>query len=388
MEELGVSGPLAGLRVVELGGIGPGPHAAMVLADLGADVVRLERPSGGLTVGSPARDVVLRGRRSVAADVKTPEGLALVLDLVEHADVLLDVFRPGVAERLGLGPDQCWRRQPGLVYARMTGWGQDGPWADRVGHDINYLAVSGVLSALATAEGRPTFPANFLGDYGGGSMFVLVGILAALLERQHSGRGQVVDAAIVDGVSTLTQLRWSLRAQREWTDRPGTNLLDGGAPFYDVYRCSDGRYVAVGALEPQFYRALLRGLGLGDRELPAQMDRAGWPVLRSLFRETFAAHPRDHWTDVFDGTDACVTPVLTAEEAAAHPHLVARGTLVNRDGALQAAPAPRFSRTPTAAPSAPPSGASDGADVLREWSRPQPAAMGLLEQDQHRRTRG
>jgi alpha-methylacyl-CoA racemase len=371
-EELDVRGPLAGLRVVELGGIGPGPHAAMVLADLGADVVRVERPSGGLAVGSAARDVVLRGRRSVAADVKTPNGLALVLDLIEHADVLLDVFRPGVAERLGLGPEQCWERQPGLVYARMTGWGQDGPWADRVGHDINYLSVTGALSALSTADGRPAFPANFLGDYGGGSMFVLVGILAALVERQRSGRGQVVDAAIVDGVSALTQLRWSLRAQGEWTDQPGTNLLDGGAPFYDVYRCADGRYVAVGALEPQFYRALLAGLGLADRELPAQMDRDGWPVLRSLLTEAFAARPRDHWADLFDGTDACVTPVLTADEAAAQPQLVARGTLIEVDGVRQAAPAPRFSRTPAAAPGVPPSSASDGADVLREWSRREP----------------
>jgi alpha-methylacyl-CoA racemase len=365
-----VSGPLDGLRVVELGGIGPGPHAAMVLADLGADVVRVERPSGGLSVGSGGPDAVMRGRRSVAADVKTPGGRDLVLGLVERADVLVDVFRPGVAERLGLGPDECLSRNPGLVYARMTGWGQDGPWADRVGHDVNYLGLTGTLAALGRPGEAPRFPMNLVADYGGGSMLVLVGVLAALHERSRSGRGQVVDAAMVDGVALISQLMWSLRGQGLWSDHPGTNLLDGGAPFYDVYRCADGRFVAVGALEPQFYAALLEGLGLADAGLPAQHDRAGWPRLREVFTAAFAARPREHWEAVFDGSDACVTPVLEPAEAAAHPHLAARGTLVEVDGVLQAAPAPRFSRTPAGPAASVPPGPADATAVLEEWSRP------------------
>jgi alpha-methylacyl-CoA racemase len=362
-------GPLAGLRVVELGGIGPGPHAAMVLADLGADVVRVERPSGGLQVGAADRDLVLRNRRSVAADVKTPEGLADVLALVERADVLIEVFRPGVAERLGLGPDECLRRRPELVYARMTGWGQDGPWAPRAGHDLNYLGLTGTLHALGRAGGPPVFPTNLVADYGGGSMLVLVGILAALHERARSGRGQVVDAAMVDGVSLLSQPLWSLRAQGSWSDDRGTNLLDGGAPFYDVYSCADGRYVAVGALEPQFYAALLDGLGLADAGLPDQADRGGWPRLREAFAEAFAGRSRDEWAGVFDGTDACVTPVLEPAEAPEHPHLAARGTLVDVDGVVQAAPAPRFSRTPADPPSPPGPRGGDARAVADEWSR-------------------
>ncbi|MCV2487834.1 CoA transferase [Geodermatophilus sp. YIM 151500] len=363
------AGPLAGLRVVELGGIGPGPHAAMVLADLGADVVRVERPAGGLQVGAADRDLVLRGRRSVAADVKEPGGLASVLDLVASADVLLEVFRPGVAERLGLGPDACLARQPRLVYARMTGWGQTGPWATRAGHDLNYLGLTGTLHALGRAGGPPTFPANLVADYGGGSMLVLVGILAALVERERSGRGQVVDAAMVDGVSLLSQPMWSLRAQGAWSAERGTNLLDGGAPFYDVYPCADGRYVAVGALEPQFYAALLDGLGLSSAELPEQQDRAGWPRLREAFTTTFAARPRDEWAAVFDGVDACVTPVLEPDEVAGHPHLAARGTLLAVDGDVQAAPAPRFSRTPAGPPEPPGPRGGEVRAVLEEWLR-------------------
>jgi alpha-methylacyl-CoA racemase len=366
----GAAGPLAGLRVVELGGIGPGPHAAMVLADLGADVVRVERPSGGLSLGGGAPDVVLRGRRSLAVDVKAPDGRDLVLGLAARADVFLDVFRPGVAERLGLGPDACAERNPGLVYARMTGWGQDGPWADRAGHDVNYLGLTGTLAALGRPGEVPRPPLNLVADYAGGSMLVLVGILAALHERSRSGRGQVVDAAMVDGVALVSQLLWSMRGMGLWSDRPGTNVLDGGAPYYDVYPCADGRFVAVGALEPQFYAALLDGLGLAGEDLPAQADPRGWPRLRELFTAAFAAHPREHWERVFDGTDACVTPVLTADEAAAHPHLAARGTLVDVGGVRQAAPAPRFSRTPAgpAAPVGP--GPADAAAVLAEWSRP------------------
>ena len=365
-----MTGPLAGLRVVELGGIGPGPHAAMVLADLGADVVRVERPSGGLLVGAGGRDVVMRGRRPVAADVKTDEGRELVLSLIARADVLVDVFRPGVAERLGLGPDVCLERNPGLVYARMTGWGQEGPWADRAGHDVNYLSLTGTLAALGHPGEMPRAPLNLLADYGGGSMLLLVGILSALHERSRSGRGQVVDAAMVDGVALLSQLMWSMRGMGAWSDRPGTNLLDGGAPFYDVYPCADGRFVAVGALEPQFYAELLEGLGLAGDGLPAQHDPHGWPRLREAFTAAFAAQPREHWERVFEGTDACVTPVLEPQEAPAHPHLVARGTFTEVDGVVQAAPAPRFSRTPAgpAAPVRP--GPVDAAAVLGEWSRP------------------
>ncbi|HYO35160.1 MAG TPA: CaiB/BaiF CoA-transferase family protein [Geodermatophilus sp.] len=365
-----MTGPLAGLRVVELGGIGPGPHAAMVLADLGADVVRVERPSGGLSVGGGGRDAVLRGRRPVAADVKTADGLDLVLSLVGHADVLLDVFRPGVAERLGLGPETCLERNPGLVYARMTGWGQDGPWAQRAGHDVNYLSLTGTLAALGHPGEAPRAPLNLVADYAGGSMLLLVGVLAALHERSRSGRGQVVDAAMVDGVALVSQLMWSMRGQGVWSDRPGTNLLDGGAPFYDVYRCADGRFVAVGALEPQFYAALLDGLGLAGADLPAQSDRDGWPRLREAFSGAFAAHPRGHWERVFEGTDACVTPVLEPREAPGHPHLAARGTLTEVDGVVQAAPAPRFSRTPPGPAAAVCTDRADAAAVLQEWSRP------------------
>ena len=361
-------GPLAGLRVVELGGIGPGPHAAMVLADLGADVVRVERPSGGLAVGDPGRDALLRNRRSVAADVKTPDGLALVLDLVERADVVIEVFRPGVAERLGLGPDDCLARRPRLVYARMTGWGQDGPWAQHAGHDLNYLALTGALHSFGRAGGPPVFPVNLVADFGGGSMLVLVGILAALVERERSGRGQVVDAAMVDGVGLLSQMLWSLRGQGMWSDERGTNLLDGGAPFYDVYACADGRYVAVGALEPQFYAALLAGLGLVDAGLPAQHDRAGWPAQRAAFSAAFASRDRDAWVASFEGTDACVTPVLAPDEVADHPHIAGRGSLVEVDGVLQAAPAPRFSRTPADPPAQAGPRGGDARAVLADWS--------------------
>ena len=366
----GRGGPLAGLRVVELGGIGPGPHAAMVLADLGADVVRVERPSGGLELGAPDRDLVLRNRRSVAVDVKTPAGRAAVLELVARADVFVDVFRPGVTERLGLGPDACLALRPELVYARMTGWGQDGPWADRVGHDINYLGLTGTLHALGRAGGPPAFPVNLVADYGGGSMLLLVGVLAALVERQRSGRGQVVDAAMVDGVSLLSQPLWSMRAQGVWAGERGTNLLDGGAPFYDVYPCADGRHVAVGALEPQFYAALLDGLGLADDDLPGQLDRAGWPRLREAFAAAFASRTRDEWAAALDGTDACVTPVLEPGEVAAHPHLAARGTVVEVDGVPRAAPAPRFSRTPAGPPGPPVPRGADVAALLDEWSQP------------------
>lgn len=362
-----MAGPLAGLRVVELGGIGPGPHAAMLLADLGADVVRIERPAGGQRLlPDDAVDWLLRGRRRIVADLKEPDGRRLVLRLVERADVLIEGFRPGVTERLGLGPDECRAANPRLVYARMTGWGQQGPLAHRAGHDLNYLAVTGVLHALGTASAPPPPPLNLVGDFGGGSLYLVLGILAALWERERSGVGQVVDAAIVDGVSSLAQIVWALRGIGLWSDRREANLLDGGAPFYATYACADGRHVAVAALEPQFYQELITGLGLADTELPAQYDRAGWPVLRAAFTRAFASRDRDEWVRAFAGTDACVTPVLSFAEAPAHPQLAERGTLTAIDGVIQAAPAPRFSRT-VPDPPTPPPGGDDTTTVLRDW---------------------
>ncbi|SDH10606.1 alpha-methylacyl-CoA racemase [Lentzea fradiae] len=327
--------PLEGLRVVEFGGIGPGPHGAMLLADLGAEVTRVERPSGGLSVVPDAsRDFLLRGRRSVSADLKSPEGRAAVLALVSEADVVIEGFRPGVLERLGLGPSDCLAVNPRLVYARMTGWGQDGPLAQRAGHDINYLSVTGILHAI----GKP--PLNLVGDFGGGSLYLVLGVLSALWERHRTGRGQVVDAAIVDGVASLAQMIWSMKAQSVWEDTPDANLLDGGCPFYATYECADGRSVAVGSLEPQFYALLLAGLDLTDAGLPPQHDRDGWPLLRKAFADAFSTRTRDEWAEVFASSDACVTPVLTLDEATSHPHLTARGVFTP-DGA--AVPAPRFS---------------------------------------------
>lgn len=358
------SGPLLGLKVVELAGIGPGPHAAMILADLGADVIRVQRPST-----APDHDHLLRNRRAISADLKSPDGREAVLTLIERADVLIEGFRPGVTERLGLGPDDCLARNPRLVYGRMTGWGQHGPLAERAGHDINYIALTGLLHAIGPADQPPAPPLNLVGDFGGGSMFLTAGVLAALWERSISGAGQVVDAAMVDGASVLGQMMWAFRASGVWTDQRASNMLDGAAPFYTTYTCADGRYVAVGAIEAQFYAQLLTGLGLADEELPGQHDRAGWPVLRARFAGAFASRPRDAWTEVFGGTDACVSPVLTFAEASSHPHLAARETIIQVDGAEQAAPAPRFSRTPAGFPQAPQKpDLTTVAAILRDWS--------------------
>jgi len=369
-EETAMPGPLVGLRVIELAGIGPGPHAAMLLADLGADVIRVERPSEGkqiLQLAPTVDDQMLRGRRSVMLDLKDPAGRETMLRLVERADVLIEGLRAGVTERLGVGPADCHARNPRLVYSRMTGWGQDGPLADRAGHDITYIALTGTLHAIGTAGGKPVPPLNLVGDFGGGSMFLVLGVLAALWERDRSGAGQVVDAAMVDGVSALAQMFWSLRACGLWSDERGANLLDSGTPFYDTYACSDGRYVAVGALEPQFYAALLEGLGLIGEDLPAQLDPAGWPVLRQRFTEVFATRSREEWVAVFDGTDACVAPVLSFAEVPTHPHIAARGTVITVDGVPQAAPAPRFSRTRPDHPTPPPKPGADTAAVLADW---------------------
>jgi alpha-methylacyl-CoA racemase len=363
-----VAGPLKGLRVVELGGIGPAPHAAMILADLGADVVRVDRPgaySYPVPPGQP--DAMLRGRRSVAFNLKEPAELSKLLRLIGVADVLLEGYRPGVAERLGVGPDECLAMNPRLVYARMTGWGQDGPRAQQAGHDLNYISLTGTLHAVGRHGERPVPPLNLVGDFGGGSMLVLVGILSALFERSASGQGQVVDAAMVDGTALLTQMMWSWRGIGAWSDERGVNLLDGGAPFYDTYECSDGRYIAVGALEPPFFSALAHGLGW---ELPADYDHrdpAGWPELRSRLTAAFLSRTRDDWAAGFAGTDACVSPILTFAEASEDPHIAARHTLIEVDGVVQAAPAPRFSRTPSDPPTPAPEPGSHTAEVVADW---------------------
>jgi len=359
-------GPLAGLRVLELAGIGPGPHAAMVLADLGADVVRIDRPPSDPDAEVRA-DYVLRGRRSVVLDLKEPPDREQFLALVAVADVLIEGYRPGVTERLGIGPDVCGTANPRLVYARMTGWGQDGPWARVAGHDINYLSLTGILHAIGRPGERPVPPLNLVADFGGGSMLVLVGILSALWERSRSGRGQVVDAAMVEGAGLLAQLIWSWRGPGGWSDVPGTNLLDGGCPYYDTYTCADGRYVAVGALEPPFWAALLQGLGIDAEEFPQRQDPAQWPAIRERLTAVFATRSRDDWATVFDGTDACVTPVLSFAEAPAHPHLAARESLVELGGVRQPAPAPRFSRSPAGTPGPPPRPGADTSAVLAEW---------------------
>ena len=356
-------GPLGGVRVVEFAGIGPGPHASMLLADLGADVVRVQR-AGSLPAPERPADQLLRGRSAVVeADLKSAADREEILRLVERADVVVEGFRPGVMERLGLGPDELLGRNPRLVYGRMTGWGQDGPLADRAGHDINYISLTGMLHAIGRADERPVPPLNLVGDFGGGSMFLVVGVLAALVERGISGRGQVVDAAMVDGASVLGQMMWAFRGTGLWQDQRGVNLLDTGAPYYEVYETSDGRYMAVGAIEPQFYAQLIEGLGLADAGLPEQNDMARWPELRARFTETFATRTRDEWAAVFDGTDACTTPVLDFTEAPQHPHLAARGTIADIDGVTQASVAPRFSRSVPGTPEGPVRTATSASEV-------------------------
>ncbi|MEU0663884.1 CaiB/BaiF CoA transferase family protein [Streptomyces lavendulocolor] len=338
MTQPDATGPLHGLKVVELAAIGPVPFACMMFADLGADVLRVDRADGRRSFAEWHR-VLDRGRRSTALDLKDPAGTAALLDLVAGADVLVEGFRPGVAERLGIGPAACLARNPGLVYARMTGWGQDGPLARTPGHDINYLALTGALAAVGEAGGPPVPPVNLLGDFGGGAMFLVAGVLAALYERQTSGRGQVVDAAIVDGTNALLGMVVAMAGGGAWREERGVNLLDGGAPFYTCYACADGGYVAVGALEDRFYAALLHGLDLDPARVPDRDDPTEWPALRRLFANRFLRHDRDTWARRFEATEACVTPVLTVTEAAGHPHHRARGS-------RPAAPAPRFSRTP------------------------------------------
>jgi alpha-methylacyl-CoA racemase len=343
-----MTGPLAGIRVVELAGIGPGPYTAMLLADAGADVLRVDRvaPDRPPPPPGPHWDLLNRSRPSVAVNLKDPEGVALVLDLVAGADALVEGWRPGVAERLGIGPDDCAARNPRLVYGRMTGWGQDGPLASTAGHDINYIAVAGVLWAIGRAGDRPVPPLNLVGDFGGGGMLLAFGVVAAILEAQRSGRGQVVDAAMVDGAASLMTMTFAFRQGGMWSDDRGVNMLDTGAPFYEVYETSDGKWFAVGAIERQFYAELIRIMGLDPDDLPGQMDREQWPDMKKRFADVFRTRTRQEWTDAFAGTDGCGAPVLSPWEAHDHPHNRHRQTFVEVDGVIQPGPAPRFSRTP------------------------------------------
>lgn len=361
-------GPLRGIKVVELAGIGPAPFCGLVLSDLGADVVRLDRAAAvaGADPAYAAGMAIDRGRRSVGIDLKAADGVALALDLVATADVLIEGFRPGVAERLGLGPTECLARNERLVYGRMTGWGQDGPLADRAGHDIDYIALAGALGAFGRDGGPPVAPLNVVGDFGGGGLLLALGVVAALFEVARGGSGQVIDAAMVDGTALLMTPFYAAAAMGFWGPR-GTNLLDSGAPFYDSYRCADGGWVAVGALEPQFYAELLDGLGLVAQDVPNRDDQTQWPALRSLFERTFASRPRDEWAAVFDGRDACVVPVLDLTEAPSHPHLAARRTFTSVEGVVHPSPAPRFSGTPGEIQRPPCYAGQHTDEVLREW---------------------
>lgn len=369
-------GPLAGIRVIELAGIGPAPFACMLLADMGAEVLRLERPGGGLSAIMGKYDVLSRGRRSVAIDLKAPGATALALELATQADVLIEAFRPGVAERLGVGPEECLAANPRLIYARMTGWGQDGPLAARVGHDIDYAAIAGAIGAIGEAGRKPVPPLNLVADFGGGAMFCVTGVLAALVERATSGQGQVIDVAMVDGVSSLLAMAHSQRAAGMMSDERGSNLLDGGTPFYDTYRCADGEYMAVGALEPQFFAELARVLDIPG--LPGQADLAERPRMRELLTEKFAERTRAEWVEAFDSVDACVSPVWRLSEAAADPHLQARQSLVDLDGVVQPGVAPRFSRTPGAIGDPPRTAGADTTDALRDWGIKDAAIETLL----------
>jgi len=351
-------------------GIGPGPFAAMLLADLGADVIRVDRPGGNaLKLAPPERDITGRGRPSVALDLKNPRAAEVVLQLVESADIFIEGFRPGVTERLGIGPDAALERNPKLVYGRMTGWGQDGPLAHTAGHDVNYISVAGGLDPLGRAGGPPQIPLNLLGDFAGGSMYLIVGVLAALTHARATGEGQVVDAAITDGTAHLLAMPLTLSAAGAWSPKRGTNLLDSGAPFYDVYETSDGLWMSVGGLEGQFYAAMQERLApyLDGEELPSRDDLSQWPALRAKLAEIFATRTQAEWTEVFSDSDACVAPVVPMHEAHAHPHNIARGTYVERDGLVQPAPAPRFSATPAELDRPPSNPGADTIQALTAW---------------------
>jgi len=360
-------GPLEGVRILEMSGIGPGPFAGMMLADMGADIISIERPGSLMRFPDPKFDVMQRGRRSVALDIKKPAGAAAALDLVEVADALIEGFRPGVMESLGLAPETCLDRNPRLVYGRITGWGQNGPLARTAGHDINYIALAGALHAIGRRGERPVPPLNLVGDFGGGGMLLAFGIVAALFEAQRSGRGQVVDAAMVDGIASLMSLMYGFLASGLWVDERGVNLLDTGAHFYDTYETLDGKWVAVGPVEPRFYTLLLELAGVDDPEFENQFDRERWPELRAKLAAVFKTKTRDQWCETMEGTDACFAPVLSLSEAPDHPHNAARKTFTEVDGVRQPAPAPRFSRTPGRIAGAPPTPGEHTESALADW---------------------
>ncbi|MEE2674476.1 MAG: CaiB/BaiF CoA-transferase family protein [Myxococcota bacterium] len=361
-------GPLEGVKVVELAGIGPGPFASMMLADMGAEVIRVDRTSRvrGGDPEVPPKDPMSRGRRSVAVDLKNPAGVEAVLRLVERADALVEGFRPGVMERIGLGPEECLSRNPKLVYGRMTGWGQEGPMAQAAGHDINYIALAGVLDHIGRKGERPLAPLNLVGDFGGGGMLMAFGVVCALFETARSGEGQVVDAAMVDGAAVLMQMMYGMKAMGVWNDERGTNLLDSGAHFYEVYETQDGKHVSIGSIEPQFYAELIEKIGLAAEDLPAQMDQSQWSKLKERLDAIFKSKSRDEWCEIMEGSDVCFAPVLSMGEAPEHPHNLHRKSFLDDGGVVQAAPAPRFSRTaPEVARPAPHLG-QDTAEVLAD----------------------
>jgi alpha-methylacyl-CoA racemase len=366
-----MAGPLQGVRIIEIAGIGPGPFAAMMLSDMGAEVIRVERAQNvrGPAPDTPAADAMSRGRRNIAIDLKHPDGVATLLRLVESADALIEGFRPGVMERLGIGPEQCLAANPRLVYGRMTGWGQEGPYAQAAGHDINYISLAGALAHFRRAGQAPLPPLNMVGDFGGGGMFLAFGVVCALLEAQRSGQGQVVDAAMVDGAAALMTMFWTFRSIGMFDeDAPGTNLLDTGAHFYDVYRCADDRYISIGSIEPQFYAELLQRTGLADDpEFAPQMDRSRWPKLKERLTELFATRTRDEWCQLMEMTDVCFAPVLTMSEAAEHPHNVAREVFIEVGGVRQPRPAPRFSRTVPDTPAPPAHPGQHSREILTGW---------------------
>lgn len=375
------SGPLAGIKVVELAGIGPGPFCGMLLSDLGANVLRIERPEP-VDLGLPTPrefDLLARGRHSIALDLKSAAGVAAVKALIRRADVLIEGFRPGVTERLGLGPDDCFAINTRLIYGRVTGWGQDGPLSTAAGHDIDYIALTGSLHSIGSSHGPPVPPANLVGDFGGGGVYLAFGVVSALLERAHSGKGQVVDAAVVDGAASLMTGMYGRKAAGAWTDRRGENDLDGGAPWYSVYETADARYVCVGAIEERFYRELLRRLRLDTEDLPDRRDRTGWPRLRQRFAEVFRSRTRDEWVRVMEGSDACFAPVLSLTEAPEHPQNKARGTFVEVDGVVQPAAAPRFSRTPGRIQHGPAHTGASTAEALRDWGLPAEEIADLMK---------
>jgi alpha-methylacyl-CoA racemase len=362
-------GPLAGVKIVEIAGIGPGPFCAMMLADMGADVIRVDR-AGSVRGGDPSvppGDLINRGRRSIGVDLKSPEGVETVLRLVEQSDGLIEGFRPGVAERLGIGPDDCLARNPALAYGRMTGWGQEGPYAPTAGHDINYIALAGALESMGRQGEAPVPPLNLVGDFGGGGMYLAFGLVCAILEAKGSGQGQVVDAAMVDGAASLMTFFHGFRAMGIWNDERGTNLLDTGAHFYDVYECADGKFVSIGSIEPQFYAELRDKLGLDDPKWDGQMSRSEWPALKEELSAIFATKTRDEWCDLIEGSDVCFAPVLSMEEAPHHPHNVARGTFTEVAGITQPGPAPRFSRTEATIERPPPHAGQHTDEVLADF---------------------